>query len=149
MIAIAPYVPGDEAALKIQAAQLQQPSHPIAILSERGYAWTARSAGQVLGIGGFVVNHVDYVTAWASFADGKGTAMIPIARAMAREIAAAANHYARVDLIVVADFQPGHFLALALGMTPEATLRHAGENGEDMVLWTKIGPHRDSAIEGE
>jgi hypothetical protein len=146
MIAITPFAAGDETELQVQLPQLAQPSHPIPVLAERGYAWTARSDDRVMAIGGFIVNHIDYVTAWASFAEGKGTAMIPIARAMAREITAAAEHYARVDLIVVADFKPGHALALALDMTPEATMRRAGMNGEDMVLWTRIAHVRDFEI---
>jgi len=141
MIRSALFVPDDASEIVTQSAQAKDwPSDlkPHAMkMAAHGSAFTLRLADRrIICIAGIMRNHAASGTAWTVMAPGCWGHMGELTRILTNYLDGVV--FRRVDMMVRAEFAPGHRWAARLGFKREAVLRHWAPDGGDMVVHARI-----------
>lgn len=111
----------------------------------RGPCWTFEASdGRVLGVGGFIMLHPGWATAWTILAADIGAGMVGLTRA-ARQVIAGLQRSAsvpRIDMHVDPASFASVWWAQMLGFEQDAILPRALPDGRDMGVWSYKGGAR-------
>lgn len=130
MIAILPFEPWHFAMLPVRSEQQGEPEHmrqAAGGAADLGPAFSvveqdaAGNVSAVLACAGLAENAPDYATAWAAFAEGLRPAQWSTITHAIRAVIEGA-HYARIDMLVRADWPTAQRYAEALGFTRDAMI---------------------------
>ncbi len=141
MIEVRPYQPEDYDALDHQPSQIRL-SHfvtpELAAALVGPHAFTAHHEGRVLACAGVIEMWPDRAMAWAWISSVAGPYFAGVHRAVRRFLDVCP--FRRVELTVLAGFEPGMRWARMLGFTLETPepMRAYGVDGCDYYLWARV-----------
>lgn len=106
----------------------------------RGPCFTVEASdGRVLGVGGFILLHTKWATAWTILASSIGAGMVGLTRAVREEVRAqqsAMGGDARIDMHVDPESFASVWWARMLCFRQDAILPRALPDGRDMGIWS-------------
>jgi hypothetical protein len=105
-------------------------------LSNAGLAWTAEDDGEILGIGGLIVQWENRATAWALVSAGAGKRFVRIHAAVERFLDVAP--FRRIEASVDVGFIEGMRWMEMLGFEYEGLMVAYRPDGADMLLYARI-----------
>lgn len=107
-------------------------------IERAGNCFTAKGDdGRVLMIGGIVVQHDGYATAWSIFSNVRGRNLLDVSKRVEQYFNGL--DYPRVDTIVRKSFYMAQRFAERIGFEPEAILSNYFKNGDDAIIYRLKG----------
>lgn len=141
-----PFIDEDIWRIVPQPSQALDDEGRTRILAEsvpRGPCWTFEASdGRVLGIGGFVMLHARWATAWTILAADIGAGMVGLTRWVRATVAAKQRQLGedgRIDMHVDPESFASVWWARMLGFRLDAILPRALPDGRDMGVWSYQG----------
>ncbi|MFY9350663.1 MAG: hypothetical protein WBL20_07740 [Sphingobium sp.] len=113
----------------------------LATMAAKGRAFTLRTDGRILAVMGVLAVHDQCGTAWALMAPGCWGHMGALTRIVRDYLDGLP--FRRIDMLVRAEFAPGHRWATRLGFAREGLLRAWRPDGGDMVMHARIRGDND------
>lgn len=139
MIRVDRFEPADLDTIRVQAAQPELAGDRFTLAlayASAGSSFTGRIGDRIVMCGGAFASHRRHATMWSALAEDAGPAMLGLTRITKRLIARL--DYDRLDTFV----RPSHAAAIRwvelLGFDREARLSRWHENGEDVMVYTRV-----------
>lgn len=106
-------------------------------LMAAGPCWTVTDdSGWVAAACGYHEIFPTYAVAWALLAEGLRHFHLPLTRLVRDRIASAT--YPRIEALIRADYPPAARWARMVGLTPVASIRKAGPDLQDYILFERV-----------